>query len=490
MSTLSRRISLFALISLLTLPLSRVEAGSWIQAEGTGAPTLSLEQSLWGMIGLPGNGQDWTLDEELEQIAKAGFDSVMGNVTSADEVAALAKKAKAHGLSLTLRTSVDSHEGLDRALEIVKKSGARGLIVEIRKPFATLDEGRLMIRHLVRRGEETGVACYLDLHRNSLTQDLGQTSTWAREIPGIQFDADLSHPVAAYGLGGELSGKIAHAFDAILARSGMLDGRVSNGQQLQIDVGPEADHAQARRFAGWWKKAMVNWLAGAKAGDVFVFRSELGPPPYAITDASGKELSDRWAQAIVLKDLAARLWNEAVKETGKGQPHGAKASGAGKGKMDLTVKKSPILTIRGVSHRVGDFYLAGQPAQPDLEKAVQELGVKTVINLRKDEELFGLGFEEDYTIELLEANYIHLATGPMVIDDALCEKFLKACREAPRPILIHGSNGNRVWGMWALYLAMDHDVPIDETKKQALELGVKRLVVEEFVRDYVKRHKK
>ena len=32
-------------------------------------------------------------------------------------------------------------------------------------------------------------------------------------------------------------------------------------------------------------------------------------------------------------------------------------------KIDLTPKESGIFVIRGVSHRVGDFFLAGQPAQ-------------------------------------------------------------------------------------------------------------------------------
>ena len=479
----------FGLLCLLCFfPLSLV-ADSWIQAKGNKAPTLSVEQSLWGMVKLPVGGKEWSLEEQIKNIAKVGFDSIQGNVTSVEEAKKLAQLAKTNGLSLTLRASIESQEELHKAIDVVQASGARGLIIEVRKTFASLEQGQLMIEYIIRHCKERKVAYYIDIHRNSLTQDLAKVATWAQEIKGIQFDADLSHLVSAYDLGWKLSKRVAHAFDLILSKAGMVDGRISNGQQLQIDVGPKAEHPQAKRFQAWWKKAMVSWLKNAGAEDVFVFRSELGPPPYSITDLKGNEISDRWAQAQVLKDLAIRTWNEAVKETGKGVVYSGNKSTASK-KMSLAVEKSPILTIRGVSNKVGDFYLAGQPAQPDLEKAVQDLGVKTVINLRKEEELFGLGFEEDYTIELLKAKYVHLSTGPKVIDDKLCEKFLEACRTAPRPILIHDSNGNRVWGMWALYLAMDFGVSVDDTKAQAEKIGVKKLVVEDFVRKYIAKKKK
>ena len=35
---------------------------------------------------------------------------------------------------------------------------------------------------------------------------------------------------------------------------------------------------------------------------------ELGPPPYVITGPDGAELSDRWEDAIVTKDIIRALW--------------------------------------------------------------------------------------------------------------------------------------------------------------------------------------
>jgi hypothetical protein len=50
--------------------------------------------------------------------------------------------------------------------------------------------------------------------------------------------------------------------------------------------------------------------ARAPAEDL-VFVCELGPPNYAITDARGEELSDRWEEALTLKRLAHEAWTAA-----------------------------------------------------------------------------------------------------------------------------------------------------------------------------------
>jgi hypothetical protein len=87
---------------------------------------------------------------------------------------------------------------------------------------------------------------------------------------------------------------------------------------VQIDTGPRAT-IRARRFAALWKKVMVS-LNGRSRATCFL-RVELGPPCYAILDREGREISDRWAQSLVIRTLAERLFNEAVKETGAGRPH-------------------------------------------------------------------------------------------------------------------------------------------------------------------------
>jgi hypothetical protein len=158
-------------------------------------------------------------------------------------------------------------------------------------------------------------------HRGRVTQDLFRTVAYTRAIADLRFCLDLSHYFVAGEIGGRLSAEADELFDALLRRAPMLDGRVSNGEQVQVDMGPSAGNAQATYFAALWKRAMTHWLKQARPGDMFVFRVELGPPSYSILDLSGKEISDRWEQAKLMRAVAERIWNEAVKETGIGQAH-------------------------------------------------------------------------------------------------------------------------------------------------------------------------
>ena len=47
-----------------------------------------------------------------------------------------------------------------------------------------------------------------------------------------------------------------------------------------------------------------------RSGDdtTLVFLCELGPPSYAITDAQGNELSDRWEEALIIKTWVEDIW--------------------------------------------------------------------------------------------------------------------------------------------------------------------------------------
>ena len=54
----------------------------------------------------------------------------------------------------------------------------------------------------------------------------------------------------------------------------------------------------------------VGWCRARSAEDAeLVFLCELGPPPYAITDAQGDELSNRWEEALVIKTWVQEIWN-------------------------------------------------------------------------------------------------------------------------------------------------------------------------------------
>jgi sugar phosphate isomerase/epimerase len=289
-------------------------------------PKLWIAINVWGLEKLPSGSPEWSLDEKLDRLAKAGGFDVVDRYTVADAksmaaVAELGGLAKKYGFKVGMATSIDRLEQLDVAISLAKRAGTPYVDVMTGPYTMPESEAIRLIEAIAHRFRAEKIALALQTHRGLVTQDLLRTVGYTRTVPDLRFDLDLSHYFVAGEIGDDLSPEAVPYFDALLARAVMLDGRVSNGEQVQVDIGPSGDNPYARRFAALWKKVMVSWLQQANPGDVLPFRVELGPPGYAILDLQGREISDRWAQTLVLRTLAERLFDEAVTETRLGQLH-------------------------------------------------------------------------------------------------------------------------------------------------------------------------
>ena len=315
----------FALWSVCLLAPPAAQAQNLNAHDGADAPPrLYLVQNYWGFDSLPSKDKPWTKEQALAEMKAAGYDAVdVWGSGMADKDADFWKVlATKHGLRLGMEAGPNKAEDLPALIATARRLGSPYLDLHVGNYFVPEKEATELLRALSEGCKREGIAMVTQTHRGRVTQDLLRTVGYAEAIPDLRFDLDFSH----YFVGGEISGapnpEAQKRFDVLMARAVMLDGRVSNGEQVQIDMGPAADNAQTRVFASLWKKVMVGWLKTAKRGDLFPFRVELGPPGYAILDPSGQEISDRWGQQKLLARLVERLWNEAVKETGIGQVHG------------------------------------------------------------------------------------------------------------------------------------------------------------------------
>jgi hypothetical protein len=97
----------------------------------------------------------------------------------------------------------------------------------------------------------------------------------------------------------------------VLARSDSFQGRVAARGQIQVALDFPQNAKWVRLFSDWWREGFALWQARAGADATTIFLCELGPPDYAITDANGLELSDRWAEALALREMARQAWAEA-----------------------------------------------------------------------------------------------------------------------------------------------------------------------------------
>ncbi|MCM3626615.1 sugar phosphate isomerase/epimerase [Paenibacillus glycanilyticus] len=281
-------------------------------------PRMELQQSWWAMIGLGENGREWTMEEKFERIAAAGFTGISATMPAEQDIEEWHRLLDKHQFTFSTVAFPSSKSDMQSILEAVKQFGRVQYInSQVMDAFVVGDEAVQLLQDILEASSEAGIPHFIETHRGRITQDLLRTTDYVRALPQLKLIIDFSHYIVAGELDGTSSRSEAE-FDVLLQRTAGIHGRISNGEQVQVDMGKSGDHPMARHFKRWWRKGMQNWYANAVPGDVLSFVPELGPPGYAITrlDEHGRELetTDRWQQALLLKQIAEELWQEVVAE--------------------------------------------------------------------------------------------------------------------------------------------------------------------------------
>jgi len=157
----------------------------------------------------------------------------------------------------------------------------------------------------------------IETHRDGILNDLYSTLEIIDAIPELRLCADLSHFVVDREFKAPLGDRDAGFIRRILERSDCLQGRIASREQVQIQIEFSQHQEWVAIFKSWWKQGMAMWRQRNAPDATFRFLCELGPPSYAITDAGGYELSDRWSEALIIKTWVEEIWAELDAEQDK-----------------------------------------------------------------------------------------------------------------------------------------------------------------------------
>jgi hypothetical protein len=292
-------------------------------------PRLEVLMSWWGMSGLGvqnGARDEWSMEEKFRSIAEAGFDGINGMLPVGKEVEQWHRLLDQYNLSYSVNAYPKTVEELDDFLCKAKSFGRVDFVnVQVMRPFLVGDQAVQLLADMAELSRSAGIPAYIETHRGTITQDLLRTVEYAQLLPGIELTIDFSHYVVA-GEMHTVSDEAEKLLQTLLSRTKSIHARVSNGEQVQIDIPMlasldgegateiELEHSMLKHFQRWWLGGMRSWRQGAKEDEVLPFICELGPPPYAITvrDTDGVEceVSDRWTQALLFARIARSLWEQ------------------------------------------------------------------------------------------------------------------------------------------------------------------------------------
>ncbi len=283
---------------------------------------LNIYQSMWGMEFNQPNGFQWQLEEKIRRISEAKFYGVSFDFPhhNKDFIEQAQPLLKEFGLGCTFNVFVsnsdDFHDLVNWASTLSCPPDFIGIIGQI--PPWDVNTVAEQTQQWLDIGTQKGFSTYVEVHRNCMTNDLMFTLQLMEKVPALFMVADLSHALLNQEWYLPISKEASNLVSQVLKRSQAFHGRVGTREQAQIALEFTQNQAWFDLFKNWWREGFETWLADPNNQEKdCAFVCELGPPPYAITGADGFELSDRWQEALLLKETAENLWQKANKTLNK-----------------------------------------------------------------------------------------------------------------------------------------------------------------------------
>ena len=272
---------------------------------------LQVYTSLWAMQPHDQSGIKLPYDQVCELVAGAGFDGMAIDLGASDVAVAhqVRPHMQANGLTPLIVAFPKTIDSLEDTLHMAADFGAPFVDVIGQVMPVALDDMVPVIEAWMVMADRIGVPVQFETHRNCITNDLYTTLQLLDRIPEMRICADLSHYVVDREFWYPLSDHDMGLMSRILHRSDSFQGRVASRQQIQLQLDFAQHQKWVELFKRWWREGLADWRARNPEGDC-IFVCELGPPEYAMTDAQGREMSDRWAEAQLIMGWVREMWDE------------------------------------------------------------------------------------------------------------------------------------------------------------------------------------
>ena len=278
-------------------------------------------QSMWAMERLPWREEEWSFEEKVDRLADAGYDGAAVEFDDPGQARDITGLLREREMSWSVECYPTTVEELREPIELANELGierATHINLQPNVRPSTVLESIPLILGWIEIAADAGLEVLFETHRDRMTTDLLYTLQLIDAVPPMRLTADLSH----YLVGREFRWPVSEAntdlIHRIVERADAFHGRVASREQVQIQISFPHHRPWLDLFLEWWGEGFRRWRGRAADGDRLVFTTELGPPEwYAISGPDGDEMSDRWAEALQLRDAVQELWAQIAAEDGR-----------------------------------------------------------------------------------------------------------------------------------------------------------------------------
>ena len=248
-------------------------------------------------------------------IEAAGYDGVQF-IDPLDR-SAMAEARKA-GLGTCGSGRVNLPEQVKDIARAAADEGLECLTLHVGWGIETDTEGSRLIEAILNADARYDVPLYVETHRATLFQDIRRTVDFTHRFPQLRFNGDFSHWYTGLEMVyGGFESKLKF-IQPVIERVRFLHGRIGNPGCIQVAIRPGDQPPYIAHFRAIWIECFQGYLRDPAPQQPFItFTCELLAPEifYART-FNGREESDRWAQSLLLAEIARECFTEAQRALG------------------------------------------------------------------------------------------------------------------------------------------------------------------------------
>ena len=277
---------------------------------------LEVFQSLWAMELRHPRKPERSKEDSFAMVAEAGYAGLCVDpaLPEIDDTARLKSYFERYNLKCMMNVFPHELGELRPLLELAGELDA--VLVNIIGGVMPIDvaDAVPVVHRWMDEAADFNMPVLFETHRDGLLNDLYYTLQLMDAVPDMRLCADLSHFVVDRELRLPLRPEDRSYFEKVLDRSDCFQGRIASREQIQIQIEFPQHRQWVELFRAWWTDGMRRWRQRMSNDATLVFLCELGPPGYAITDANGEELSDRWHEAGIIRRWVEDIWRELSEE--------------------------------------------------------------------------------------------------------------------------------------------------------------------------------
>jgi len=273
---------------------------------------LEIYQSLWAMELRSPDLPERSDEENFQMVADAAYDGMCidPGANEIEQFRKLRPLYDKHGLGCMVNAFPGQPDDMKPLLAMARDFDASLVnVIGGVMPIAAADAVPV-VRRWMDDAEQAGLPLLFETHRDSLLNDLYYTLQLLDLAPDMRLCADLSHFVVDREMRSPISATDQGYIDQILQQSDCFQGRIANREQIQVQIDFPQHQEWVTIFKGWWKSGMRAWRSRNASDATLIFLCELGPPPYAMTERNQRELSDRWDEALQIREWVRDIWHE------------------------------------------------------------------------------------------------------------------------------------------------------------------------------------